>query len=347
MFNFVLGIVPVLLLLVSLFSFLTLAEALKNVGEGSFMFPDAVKLVVLTTPKRIIDLLPISVLLGGLLGLGMMANHKELVVIRSAGMSKSRIVRPMLIVAITLVGLVFVLQFLVIPNAEKLAVKVKSKSLQQTEVDSRGKLKFWTRSNNYFIRVSEIRFDRSLSDIEIYEIDPARRLTQVFQVRHADIVGPNDWLLTDVLQTQLGESVARTVRRPTMLWPDLLSSKQAGSLILPIQALSPINLYRYINYLEENKINTRQYQTIFWQQMSIPLYLVAMAMLSLPFLLGSARHISISQRITVGAVIGIGFYLIQQISGNLANLLELNPLLTMLTPSLLLLGFAAYQIYKR
>jgi len=347
MLNFILGIIPVMLLLLFLFSFLTLADALKDVGEGSFTLPDAVKVVVLTTPKRIVDLLPVSALLGGLMGLGIMANHKELMVIRAAGMSKSRIVRPVILVAIALVGLVFVLQFLVIPEAEQFAVKIKSKSLQQTEVGSSGKLKFWTRSNNYLIRVSQIKFDRSLSDIEIYQIDSSRRLTQVYQASRADIVGGNDWLLTDVRQIELGESTAHIDHMPTMLWPDLLSSKQAATLILPIQALSPVNLYHYINYLEGNKINTLRYQTIFWQQVSIPISLLAMAMLALPFLLGSARHISVSQRITMGGVIGIGFYLIQQITGNLANLLGLNPFLTVLTPSLLLLGFAVYQIYKR
>jgi len=347
MLNFILGIIPVLILLLSLFSFLTLAGFLQDVGKGSFVLSDAFRMVALTTPKRIVDLLPVSTFLGGLMGLGMMANNRELVAIRAAGMSKRRIVRPIVMVAMALVVLVIALQLLLIPVAEQIAVKVKARSLLQTEVGSGGGLNFWTRSNNYLVRVSETRFDRSLAGIEIYEIDSSRRLTRVFQAAHADIVGGNDWLLTDVLQTELGDLEARTVRKAIMLWPGLLSSEQTATLILPIQALSPISLHQYINYLEDNKIDTHQYRTVFWQQVSIPLSLVAMAMLSLPFLLGSARHISISQRLTVGGVIGMGFYLSQQLTGNLASLFGLNPLLTMLAPSFLILGFATYQIFKR
>ena len=50
--RFLAGVLPALLLLLTLFSFMSLAEELEDVGKGSFMLPDALMVVFLTTAKR-------------------------------------------------------------------------------------------------------------------------------------------------------------------------------------------------------------------------------------------------------------------------------------------------------
>src|SRR5210317_2563988 len=100
--RFLIGIIPALLLLLALFSFMALAEELEDVGKGSFTLPDALMVVFLTTPKRIVELLPVTALLGGLLGLGTMANNHELIAIRSGGLSKVRIARTVTVLALLL-----------------------------------------------------------------------------------------------------------------------------------------------------------------------------------------------------------------------------------------------------
>ena len=93
--QFLFGIFPALLLLLALFSFMALAEELEAVGMGSFTLPDAMMVVFLTSPKRIVELLPITALLGGLLGLGTMANHREIIAMRTIGISRSALPRPL------------------------------------------------------------------------------------------------------------------------------------------------------------------------------------------------------------------------------------------------------------
>ena len=53
--------------------------------------PQVLKYMLLTTPKRIYEVIPVSALIGCLVGLGSMAGHSELVVMRAAGVSLSRI----------------------------------------------------------------------------------------------------------------------------------------------------------------------------------------------------------------------------------------------------------------
>jgi lipopolysaccharide export system permease protein len=132
-----------------------------------------------------------------------------------------------------------------------------------------------------------------------------------------------------------------------MQWNALLSAEQASVLILPLEALAPHDLLKTINNLNRNKLDTHHYEVVFWQQVSLLPSLLAMALLSLPFLLGSVRSVSASQRAMIGGLIGIGFYLLQQLSGHLAGILGLNPALVILAPPFVLLAIAIAAIRHR
>jgi len=119
--NFLLGMVPVLLLLLVLFSFMALAEELEDVGKGLFTQFDAFMVVLYTAPRRVVDLLPVTTLLGGLFGLGIMANHQELIAARVAGMSQARMAWPILVLTTALVLVVVLLQSFLIPQSERAA----------------------------------------------------------------------------------------------------------------------------------------------------------------------------------------------------------------------------------
>jgi len=345
--QFLAGLLPVLLLLLALFSLLALAQELEDVGTGDFTLPDALMVVFLTTPKRMVDLLPVTALLGGLLGLGAMANSRELIVIRTSGLSKRHIAQTITIVAVLLAVLITTLQFTVVPGFEREAAHLRGKSLQGTEKGPDSTGAFWTRNGPYFIHVSEVKFDRTLSGIEIYVTDKQGRLSQLIQASSADYAGNSSWLLREVLDSELGQAQVQETTQTSIQWPRLLSAEQASVLILPLQALAPNDLVRMIANLRHNQLDTREYEIAFWQQVSLLPGLLAMALLSLPFLLGSVRTVSAGQRVTIGGVIGIGFYLVQQLSGHLAGFLGIDPSIAILTPPFILLAVVITAIRHR
>lgn len=345
--RFLAGIVPALFLLLTLFSFMTLAEELEDVGKGSFMLPDALMVVFLTTPKRIVELLPVTALLGGLLGLGAMANHRELIAIRTSGISKLRIAQTVAVLAVFLGFFITALQFWVVPGFEREAATLRGQALQNTEARAGNSQAFWTRNNRNFIRVNGVQSDRTLTGVEIYSIDEHGRLTQLIEASNAFYTGQENWLLTGVLESHFeGEKVRETVR-DSMQWNGLLSAEQASVLILPLEALAPNDLVNTIANLKRNQLDTHQYEVVLWQQISLLPGLLAMALMSLPFLLGSVRAVSASQRAMIGGLVGIGFYLLQQLSGHLAGILGLDPSLVILTPPFVLLAIAIGAIRYR
>ena len=345
--RFLLGILPAMLLLLALFSFMALAEELEDIGKGGFTLPDALLVVVLTTPKRIVELLPVTALLGGLLGLGAMANNREIIAIRSGGISKHHIARTVALLAVFLgIGIALVQSF-VVPGFEREAADLRGQTLQSTETGGDPLRAFWTRNRDHLVRVDGVQSDRTLQGIEIYSTTDRGRLERLVQAGGALYAGQKDWLLTDVLETRFQGAKILEAERSSLLWEDLLSEEQAAVLVLPLEALAPSDLLGTIIELRNNQLDTHHYEVVFWQQVSLLPGLLAMALMSLPFLLGSVRTVSASQRVMLGGLIGIGFYLLQQLSGHLAGLMGLNPALVILTPPFILLAIAVAAIWQR
>lgn len=336
--NFVKATGLVLMLLLALFSFLGFAEALEDVGTGSFTTSDAVSVVFLTTPKRITDLLPVSALLGAILGLGAMANYREIIVMRVAGLSPWRLARGPCAAALGLIFVTVVLQNYVIPAVERQAQEFRSRTLSQTTLG--GGTEFWSRHDNRFIRVGGVEFGRIPQEIEIYEIGPHGRLQRMLQAHRADIIDEQTWMLFGVQEKILGDDAIRYRVLDELEWQSFLSREQLSTLQAPAYSLSSADLYRYIRAMEGSGVNTHQYESIFWRQISVPLALIAMTLLGLPFVIGSVQSHSTGFRLVIGAAVGIGFYLLEQMTGHLSTILEIPAAPSALLPAVLALTVA-------
>ncbi|MCP5145526.1 MAG: LPS export ABC transporter permease LptG [Gammaproteobacteria bacterium] len=333
---FVKALLLVSVMLLALFSFVSLVDELDNVGQGSFTMQDAIAIVALTMPKRILDLLPTIALLGTVIGLGSMAGNREIVILRALGWSPWRIGRPVLLLVALLAVLVPVTQHLIIPPLERQAGELRAHSLSDSFV-SASSSEFWTRSGQFLVRVGAATMGVAPEDIEIYQIDETGNVSQVTRAAQADILEDNRWLLHDVRISQLREDEVKDSAIESLEWESFLSEKQMSAFLVPAQTLSLIDLSRYIKRLTTSGLSTLRFRLIFWQQAAIPLSLIAMTIVGLPFVMGSTRSFSAGSRIAVGATIGIVFYLLQQVAGHVTLIAELNPVLTSLLPSFILL----------
>ena len=343
--NFLIGASIVLMILVSLFGFLTLAEALEDVGKGTFTTFDALAIVGYTLPKIIIDLLPVTALLGVLIGLGAMANNREIIVMRASGLSVGQIAWPVVGVIIALTGVILLLQFFVVPELELNAGRIRAKTSTQTTISSTDG-ESWTRSGNRFVRIGQVIQHGALRDVEIFELGEDGQLQEVMQASGVEILSNGQWLLQNVTVTNLRSDEITDEHLGTKMWRSFLSAQQTSALIVPVEAMAPSALFRYIRQLDENDLDTHRYRVILWQQLSIPIGLLAMALLGFPFLLGSGRNVSAGQRAAIGGCIGILFYLSEQMMGNVAVLYDLSPAPAALAPDVFLLVVALLALRR-
>ena len=333
------AIVLVATVLTALFSLLEFVEQLAFVGEGRYRITDAFLYVLLTAPYRLLQVTPLSMLLGSLIALGFLGRHSELVALRSMGISERRIVGRIVMLAIPIAVVLFLLAEFVIPTAQLLAQERRSQAL--TSVTTRlGEDSFWAQGNGQYLSVQQFRYGNVPGDIDIYAFNTDGRLASFIHAQSADIRPDGTWLLRGVIRKRVQASQFQTERLASLVWHSFISASQTRLLILPPESMPPIALYRYVRALEQQHQRATRYERELWAKLSLPLSMMAMIMVAAPFAFGPPRAESLGRQVTLGAAIGIAFSLAQQIASHLDQLLGLDPAVTALVPPVLLMGLA-------
>lgn len=339
------GFLLVALILSSLFSLLEIVKELDDIGTGQYHARDAFAFVALTLPGRFLDLVPVGALLGSILALGSLAGGGELLAMQTAGIPVSRIGKSVLGAgAFLMLGAVVLAEF-VVPPMEQYAQTRRSIALADL-----GTLKtehgFWAREGLRFIHIRRILPGGIPADLDIFEFDERGRLTTLTHASRADIRDRRRWLLFDVEVKEMGDRGLVTRRIASRAWDSFLTASQVNVLGLPPRALSLTDLYRYVRALRRQRQNAAPYELALWQKGCLPLTTGAMVLLSLPFAFGPLRSMSAGRRIMLGSIVGIAFFLANQIGGYLGLLFELNPAIPTLAPVAAVL-LAAWRLSRR
>ncbi|MDB5393118.1 MAG: lptG [Rhodospirillales bacterium] len=332
--------------LTALFSLLEFVDQLRDVGQGHYRVTDAFLYVLLTVPSRLLQLMPVSLLLGSLFALGNLSNGSELVAMQSIGVSERRIVGWVLKLAVPIVVILFLVAEFVIPTAQRMA-QGERMSRMSTETSIKGGNGFWAQGDHQYLNVRWVDYGNVPRDIDIYAFTDDGELQSFIHADSAKIVSADTWLLNGVVRTQLLTPEAQTEHLATLPWAAFLRPPQVQLLILPPDSMPPIELYRYIHELKRQNHQTARLEQAFWTKVSIPISMAAMVLVSAPFVFGPPRARSAGQRIAIGAGVGIVFSLTQQIISLGSLLLDLSPALAAMAPSVLLMAFAYYLSRRR
>jgi lipopolysaccharide export system permease protein len=339
------GFLLVLSMLVVIFSFLELLIQINDLGKGSYRLPDAFLFVALTIPKRVVDLMPVAALLGSIVSLGLLADHQELTAMQAAGMSVQRIAFSVLGTSTVLMLTAIILAEFVAPPLDQSARFMRSRAIYGKAVVMQ-KEGFWVRHGQAFVHVGRTFGGGGAADIEIYELDESGRLRRFVAAKQASIQDGQDWLLTDIQAKMFdGETVAVYPMDHYRL-TSFLTPAQVSILELPPDSLSLSDLWGFIRSLNQRSENSKAYALAFWQKVCLPVTTGIMVLLSLTFIFGSTRIRNASQRIFIGMLVGVVFYLTNQIVGHVGLILDLPPLVTTLGPVSVILLVALRLLRK-
>jgi lipopolysaccharide export system permease protein len=329
--------------LTSLFSLLAFVEQLGLVGQGRYRVTDAACYTLLTTPDRLLQLAPVSMLLAALLGLGRLARASELTGFRSFGVSEARIIGAVVKLCVPVVLALFLIAQFIIPPAQLAAQRAQAAALGDA-LPGLGNGGFWAEKDRQFLNVRRFSGGDSLQGLRLYRFNADGTLSFYIQAADAEITPDGSWVLRDVLRYQVQNGEIHKDRLGSFNWVPFLSGRQLKLLAMPPQTMPPVALFAYVRELEREHQPALVYAQSFWSMVAIPVSLVAMALIASPFVFGSQRAGSAGQQMLIGALLGTVFLLVQEISGYLGLLLGLNPAVSALAPSLLLLGLGVWLL---
>jgi LPS export ABC transporter permease LptG len=148
--------------------------------------------VLLTGPRHVYELLPMTALVGALVGLGMLAAGNELVALQAAGVTKLRIVGAVLQPTLLVILAGLALGELVAPPLE-IRAEV-GKALASGEQVGLSRYGHWERDGSAFMHFNAIEPDGVLYGVDIFVFDERQRMVRTINAESA-VYDAGNWVL--------------------------------------------------------------------------------------------------------------------------------------------------------
>lgn len=337
----------VLLVLVGLMALSMLLEELGDVNQY-YQLSDALLFILLSFPSFIDQLLPMSALVGTLIGLGILATNSELTVMRASGLSLGSLIcsisKPVLVIA----ALGLFLSEVGVPVAQQKAqyMKAIAQSAGGKIVTEGGA---WYREGDAFIHVTAIGASGELYGVIEHLFDEDNRLKQSRTAERVILNAETDtWELIGVKTLQLNPlsgnlDLSVEARVP---WLTTLNTELLGVLLVKPRDLPISGLHTYSKYLAEQGVNAARYELAFWNKLLQPFAVLALVLIGTAFIFGPLRSVTVGQRILTGVVIGLGFKFSQDLLSPASQLLGFSPALAAAAPLAIGLVAAALLLVR-
>ncbi len=330
---------------ISVSGIIKFVEQMRAVGRGNYDLSHAALYVLYSVPRDIEVFFPMSALIGGLIGIGMLASNSELVVMQAAGLSRLDIIKSVMKTAVLLIFVSMAVGEWLAPKGEKTAREIRAQAISGGSLIS-SKNGVWAKDGDYFVNIGEVLEKGQLKKIQIYRFNEQLKLESWLSAERA-IYQDNAWLLFSIVNTQLSEQKITTTYVEQQSWESSLTPKKLGVVTVTPESLSVSGLIDYLDYLEANDQDPSRYQLAFWRKIMQPITVAVMLLVALSFIFGPLRSVSMGARIMMGVVTGILFFVCNEVLGSLSLVYQFHPLIGAITPSLLFVSVAWYFIRKK
>ena len=346
----------------ALFSLFDLIDDLKNVGQKSmfagveqvYQLSHSLLYVALLWPSRIYELMPISVLIGTIMVMARMAKTSEFTILRTSGLDPWRALRLLLVLGSVFVVLSFAVGDYLSPVAQRTAQLLKAKYQGRITVGQTGAwLKEKQLYNNYVVNVRALSPANEMQGIRIYEYDNKGLVVSLTEAGAGQFAADQSWTLlkaerteflirpsNDRLNKALETASLTRIRLESMRWPTEISAEMVSVALLKPDQMATIDLFNYVQHLKANGQSSQRYEIEFWKKVFYPLSCLVMVILSLPFAYLHSRAGGIPTYVFAGVMIGISFFLLNNVFGYIGNLQRWEPWLAAAAPGLLYSGIS-------
>ena len=327
----------------ALFFFFDFVDDLPNVGKegGAYRLTQALAYVTLLIPSHLYELLPIAVLIGTIFVMARLAQSSEYTILRTSGLGPWRALRTLLTLGLMFTLLTFGVGDYLAPVAGRTAQLLKARLEGRISIGQTGAwLKERQPYNTYNVNVAALTPDGDMQGVRIFESDARGFLVSVTQAPKGRFADDGAWLLQDAERSEFtssGGDIAKVdrVKVPTLRWPTEITPEMVSVALLKPDRMSTIDLFQYIRHLEANGQTSQRYEIEFWRKVFYPLSCMVMVVLALPFAYLHFRAGGITSYVFGGVLIGISFFLLNNVFGYIGNLQNWWPWLTAAAPGLI------------
>ncbi|MEL0637337.1 LPS export ABC transporter permease LptG [Marinomonas sp. TI.3.20] len=294
----------VMFVLLGLDTAIAFIDQIKKVSDD-YTVQSIFQVLMYRLPGKFAEYVPISSLIGTLMGLGTLASTSELTVMRAAGMPIWRIgfsaCQPIILVALIGMGL----SEFVAPAAEQKANLVeKLQDQKQGNFALTGGV--WLKADNNFVYINAADSTGKLYGIKIFS-PKEQHLTSITDAKTAVHINDTQWLLSNVKKTIFYPDHVEVKNLATQKWSVSIKPEHLYLASQEPDYLSLSQLRTYQLYLESQKQDGAQYALEFWSKALRPVACIALVLVALSSVFGPLRSSTMGGRVFSGVMIGLAF----------------------------------------
>lgn len=123
-------------------------------------------------------------------------------------------------------------------------------------------------------------------------------------------------------------------------WPNSITQEMVSVALLKPDRMGIVDLFSYIQHLNLNSQSSQRYEIEFWKKLFYPISCLVMMVLALPFAYLHFRSGNITSFVFFGVMIGISFFLLNNVFGYIGNINQWAPWFAAAAPGLIYTFFS-------
>jgi lipopolysaccharide export system permease protein len=184
-----------------------------------------------------------------------------------------------------------------------------------------------------------------LQNVNIYQFDDDLRLVQIISAQQATY-NQDDWQLNNVKQVVFNAQRIQNSQMQTYQWQSTITPDKLGVVTIKPEALSIGGLNDYIDYLRNNGQDAARYELALWRKILQPLSVAVMLLMAMSFIFGPLRSVTMGARTGMGILAGFGFFVSNEMFGQVALVFQIAPVIGAVLPSLLFTMLAIFLLRR-
>lgn len=329
-----LGAVVGLWVLQMVFAYLS---ELENISE-TYKLKDVWWFIIYRSPYFLIQFIPTGVLLGAVVGLGLLANNSELVVMRASGIGVYRIIGWAMIPAFLFVVISLAVNQFILPITNQKASDVASHTNDKKPIFVDG---YWalTPDGNGGRHITYISYADNSGKLGLtkrYRLDENTNLTQMLSAdggkyqHHAS--GEYLWQLQNVRQIDIGVLGVKSTQDNDGQLALPIAPKDVHLLTAQADDLSLSDLYAHRQLMTKQGTRSLRHEVAFWQKLFSPFAVLSLVLVASSFVFGSLRSQGLGLRIVMALLTGLLFSYLTDLMGFVSLATGFSPIIMTFLP---------------
>lgn len=326
-------------------SIIKFIDQIKRIEVQEYDVVSFIFYIILCIPKEIEVFFPIAVLIGSLIGLRILMNNNELIVMQSFGISVLQIFISILKSSILLIIISIIFNEYIVPKCEKISRNYRHQILVKNDLNQN--TGFWIKDKKNFVCVINILNEKKLKNIIIYNFNNKKNIKNIIHAEFAIFNKKNFWILSNVRKTIITSAKIIQKKFIYSIWKSTLDPNKINMLSLPIKSFSITELYNFSKILEKNKENSIKYRLYMWKKIFQPfaIFIMLSMAFSIVFQRKEINNLKFKQ-ILFAIILSFIFHIVNSIFSTISILNKFSPCISAICPIIIFLFLSIIIFYK-